>query len=70
MSAPGEITYPDVFVKLDGSEGNVFAIIANVANAIRRQHGRDAAQSFLDAAFASKSYTDVLALCICTVDTA
>lgn len=49
--------------KLVGSDGNVFAIIANVSKALRRAGQADRAAEFQEKALSSASYEDVLALC-------
>ncbi len=61
------VKYPDVQVQLTGEDGNAFAIIGNVAKAIRRGVGNAEATAFADEAMSQKSYTDLLVLCQNTV---
>jgi len=55
-------------VKLVGTDGNVFAIIGTVAQAIQNSEGRDAANAFREAATQCGSYDEVLQLVIQTVE--
>lgn len=63
-----EVTYPDVKVKLVGTDGNVFSIIGLVSKAIQAKHGGEAAKAFSTAAFDCESYNHVLRLCMETVE--
>lgn len=63
-----DVTYPDVKVRLTGTDGNVFAIIGTVSGAIRKVHGKKAAEEFQKKAFNCDSYDAVLLLCMNTVD--
>ena len=65
MSSP---KYPDVTVKLAGSDGNAFAIIGSVAEALRKAGLREAADAFRREAYDSNSYGDLLQLAMRTVD--
>lgn len=65
---PNQPTYPHVHVQLTGHDGNAYNIIGRVATAIRKQVGDDAAKQFTEAAFAAKSYDDLLNLAMTTVD--
>ena len=49
----------DIKVKLVGTDGNVFAVIGNVAKALRRGDRSDLATEFQDKAFGADSYNDV-----------
>ena len=69
-TGPQQPRYQHVTVQLTGNDGNVYAIIATVANALRRQISAAAATEFTDAAFACGSYDEVLQLVIRTVDAA
>jgi hypothetical protein len=60
--------YPDVTVQLTGEDGNVFAIIGAVTEALDRADEFDAAAEFSTAAMNSESYDAVLRLCMATVD--
>ena len=68
MSAPTGPTYPDVSVRLTGTDGNVFMIIGKASSAIRRVHGNDAAATFANEAMAQDSYDAVLQLAMRTVE--
>jgi hypothetical protein len=65
---PNQPTYPHVHVQLTGHNGNAYNIIGRVAKAIRNQIGDEAARQFTEAAFAARSYDDLLYLAMCTVD--
>jgi hypothetical protein len=60
--------YPDVEVQLTGQDGNVFGIIAKVAQALRRAGHREAAEDFTTAAHNATSYDEVLSLALDTVE--
>lgn len=60
--------YPDVEVQLSGEDGNAFFIIGRVGAALRRQHGRGAAEEFANEAFDQPSYDAVLQLVMRTVN--
>jgi len=64
----GGVRFPNVKVRLTGTDGNVFAIIGTVSRAMKRAGLRDEAAEFCDAAFAARSYDEVLRLCMTTVD--
>ena len=55
-------------VQLTGHDGNAYAIIGRIAQALRREAGTHAADMFTEAAFACTSYDDLLALAMRTVD--
>jgi hypothetical protein len=61
-------SYPSVKVQLTGLNGNVYVIIGTVAAALRREVSPDAAAAFTAAAFACRSYDQVLVLAMNTVD--
>jgi hypothetical protein len=48
--------------KLVGTDGNVFAVIGNVRDALRRAGQTDRAKEFSDRAMSCGSYDEVLAL--------
>lgn len=54
--------------QLVGADGNVFAVIARVARALREDGQNDRAREFIERAQASRSYDAVLALCFEFVD--
>jgi hypothetical protein len=60
------VKYDDVTVKLTGGNGNAMVIIGRVSGAIRRAHGKDAADAFIAEA-TSGDYDNVLATCMRTV---
>lgn len=49
--------------RLVGTDGNVFAIIGTVSQALRRAKQPEKAQEFQSLAMASSSYDEVLTLC-------
>jgi len=49
--------------KLSGTDGNVFAIIGNVSNTLKKNGFKEAANEFVDKAFKAGSYDEVLILC-------
>ena len=60
-----------VTVRLVGEDGNVFAIIGRVSEAIRRSrlpNRHQLAKQFVEEATSQKSYDDVLILCMKYVD--
>lgn len=57
----------NVPVRLTGRDGNVFAVIGRVTEAIRRHVGEAEAEAFSAEAFACESYDAVLVLCMRTV---
>ena len=50
-------------VRITGTNGNVFAIIGKVAQALKQAGQKDQAKEFTNKAFSAKSYDDVLRLC-------
>ena len=62
------VRYPDVEVQLTGTDGNAFAIIANVQSALRKAGYREAADEFWNEANQCGSYDELLRLAITTVD--
>ncbi|MCI0341377.1 MAG: hypothetical protein L0216_09560 [Planctomycetales bacterium] len=54
--------------KLVGTDGNVFAIIGRVKQALKKAGQNDRASEFVQKAFAARSYDEVLALCMDYVD--
>jgi len=61
-------TYPDVSVKLVGTDGNVYAIIGTVVGALKRAGHTEGAAEFQASAFACESYDKVIRLCLLTVE--
>ena len=51
-------------VQLIGTDGNVFAVITKVRKALIEAGLRDEARTFVDAAFAARSYDEVLRLAL------
>lgn len=51
-----------VTVRLTGTDGNAFAIIAAVGKALRKEVGKEAQQEWQEAAFKAGSYEGLLAL--------
>jgi hypothetical protein len=49
--------------QLTGEDGNVFAVIARVARALKRAGEREQADEFVQRALQAKSYGEVLLLC-------
>lgn len=60
--------YPNVRVQLSGEDGNAYAIIGMVAQALRRQVGNEAADEYREQALASESYDGLLQLTMQTVE--
>lgn len=56
------------FCKLVGEDGNVFNIIALVRRALRKAGQTEAAEEFMQRAFACQSYDEVLALVVAYVE--
>lgn len=50
--------------RLIGTDGNVYSIIGSVKRALERDDQPDRAREFVTRAFGSKSYDEVLALCL------
>lgn len=50
--------------KLVGTDGNVFAIIGRVKQALKKAGQNDRASEFVQKAFAARSYDEVLAICM------
>lgn len=63
-----KITYPDVEVRLTGTDGNVFSVLGKVKSAISKKHGADAGEEFLDKAQGLGSYDEVLQFVMQTVE--
>lgn len=63
-----EPEFPDIVVKLTGEDGNVFAIIGRVSQALRRGDVTPAAiQSYRDKCCEASSYDEVLQITMRTV---
>lgn len=62
------IKFPDVDVRLTGTDGNVFSVIGNVSRALRRAGHPETATEFSTAAMSCESYDAVLRLAMQTVD--
>jgi len=56
--------YPEIKVRLNGRDGNVFSIIGRVSAALKAVGLREAATEFTDRAFEAESYDAVLLLCM------
>lgn len=64
-----EIKYPDIRVRLSGTDGNVYAILGLVENAMRQADVAEAErEAFRNAAFDCDSYDAVLQLIVQTVN--
>jgi hypothetical protein len=61
------VKYPNVKVRLSGKDGNAFAIIGRVKDAIQREVSREAAEKFFSVALRVGSYDALLQLCMETV---
>ena len=53
-------TKTDVTVKLIGGDGNVFAIIGKVSDALKRAGYKDLSKEYQEAAFNAEDYNHVL----------
>lgn len=62
------VTYPDINVKLSGTDGNAFAIIGKVSKAIRQGVGAEEAKKFTSEVTKSESYDELLQFCMQTVN--
>ena len=62
------VQYPQVTVRLVGTDGNAFALIGAVSRALKNAGERDAAEAFTQSAFAAKSYDALLQLICRTVE--
>lgn len=60
------VKYPDVEVELIGQDGNAFMILGRVGPAIRKAHGKEAEQAYMDEAMAG-DYENLLAVTMQTV---
>lgn len=67
-STPNTPTYPDVHVKLSGTDGNAFSVTALVAGALRRQVSAEAARNFAIEAMDQEGYDSLLRLVMKTVN--
>jgi hypothetical protein len=54
--------------KLSGTDGNVFSIIGRVRTALREAGQEERAREFVEKAYRSGSYDEVLVLCLEYVD--
>lgn len=63
-----DVTYPNVHVQLTGKDGNVFAVISAVKEALRREISSEAANQFVHDAMDQGSYREVLTLAMRTVN--
>jgi hypothetical protein len=59
--AQQEVRYPDVTVKLTGTDGNAWALMGKVSGALRRAKGEEAAAGFMAVATQCTSYDALLA---------
>ncbi len=60
--------YPDITVDLSGVDGNVYAIIGAVYNAIKEGGLHKEAQQFKRQCFKAGSYDEILQLAVSTVN--
>jgi hypothetical protein len=63
----GTVTYPDIHVRLTGTDGNAFAIIGAVSRALRRAGHVQAAEEFPVRAMECESYDELILLAMTTV---
>jgi hypothetical protein len=66
-ASPDRPRYPQVRVRLSGTDGNAHILIGKVAVALRRQVGDDAADTFNTAAYGCGSHDELLRLIQSTV---
>ena len=59
-----EVKYPEIEVELSGSDGNAFAVIGKVANALRRKGVSTADRAAFQKEATSGDYDNVLATCM------
>lgn len=55
-------TKTDIVVELIGADGNIFALMGRVRNALRRGGRSDLVEEFIKAVINSKSYDEALAV--------
>lgn len=58
----------NIRVKLTGTDGNVFSIIAKVSGTLKKEGEKELAAEFRAAAFSCGSYDEVLRLCMSYVE--
>lgn len=63
-----EVLYPNITVQLTGKDGNAFAVIAEVSEALKNAGLVNEAKKFTQDAFQSESYDELLQLCMETVN--
>lgn len=63
-AAPSESANPLPVCRLIGTDGNVFAIIGKVRRTLREAGQPARASAFAERAFQSRSYDEVLQLCL------
>lgn len=63
-----KVKYPDVKVRLTGTDGNAFSVMGRVGKAIADKHGIAAKNVFYDEAAACESYDALLVLVMKTVE--
>lgn len=62
------VKYEEVTVQLTGQDGNAFAIISNVASALRAEVGEDESHAYVRQAYECPSYDELLELTQRTVN--
>lgn len=62
MATSEEIKYPNVTVRLIGTDSNVFALIGRVSMALRQQVSSEAAAAFVNESTQCEDYDAVLRL--------
>jgi len=67
-TAASEASDPLPVCRLIGTDGNVFAIIGKVQRTLREAGQPERASAFAERAFQSRSYDEVLQLCLEYVD--
>lgn len=55
-----EVKYPNVKVRLNGTDGNVFALLGVCTKALKRAGHVDGAKELSDKVFASASYDEAI----------
>lgn len=55
-----DVKYPEIEVQLSGEDGNAFAIMGRISQAIRRQVGNSEAEEYVREAQESESYDALL----------
>ena len=62
-----KIKYPDVQVKLTGTDANIYFLLGRVTRQLRKEVSNEAADELANEIFASGSYDEALAILQATV---